>query len=60
MAYIETPTESWIPMKNKQKKALIKFILGGLAALALSQVESFINEKADERYPDEETDQEDN
>lgn len=47
-------------MNNKQKKALIKFFIGGIAAYALSKAEDFINEKADERFPDEETDQEDN
>lgn len=47
-------------MNNKRKKDIIKFIVGGAFALILAKIETAINEKADERYPDEETDQEDN
>jgi hypothetical protein len=47
-------------VKNKQKKALVRFILAGAVGLIIHKIEDVINEKTDERYPDEETDQEDN
>lgn len=46
-------------MNNKQKKALIKFLLAGATGLILSKIEEVINKKADERFPDE-VDQEKN
>lgn len=47
-------------MNNKQKKALVRFILAGAAALLLHKVEEIVNEKTDERFPDEDSDQEKN
>ena len=44
-------------MNNKQKKALVRFFLAGAAALLLHKVEEVINDKTDERYPDEDSDQ---
>lgn len=40
-------------MNNSQKKALIRFVIAGAAALILHKVESFVNDKADEHFPDE-------
>jgi hypothetical protein len=47
-------------VNNKQKKALVRFVLAGIAALALHKVEEVINDKTDECFPDEDSDQEDN
>jgi hypothetical protein len=47
-------------VNNKQKKALIRFVLAGAAALLLHKVEEVINEKTDECFPDEDSDQEEN
>ena len=47
-------------MNNKRKKDIVKFIVGGIVALALAKAEKFIDKKTDEHFPDEETDQEDN
>lgn len=46
-------------MNNKQKKAAIKFVLAGLAAVIIDKIKDKINEAAEERFPDE-PDQEDN
>lgn len=47
-------------MKNKQKKAFIRFLLAGIVGLVLHEIEDIINDKTDERFPDEDSDQEDN
>jgi hypothetical protein len=47
-------------VKNTQKKALIRFVLAGLVGLVLHEIEDIINDKTDERFPDEDSDQEDN
>lgn len=47
-------------MKNKQKKALVRFILAGAAALILHKIEEIVNDKTEERFPDEDSDQEKN
>lgn len=47
-------------MKNKHKKALIRFILAGAVGLIIHKFEDIINDKTDERYPDEDSDQEAN
>lgn len=43
-------------VKNKQKRAIVRFALAGIVGLIIHKVEEVINEKTDERYPDE-TDQ---
>lgn len=48
------PLLDWTyPVKNKQKKALLKFLLAGAAALIIDKIKDVIEEKADERFPDE-------
>jgi hypothetical protein len=44
-------------VKNKQKKALVRFLVAGAVGLIIHKFEEIINEKTDERYPDENSDQ---
>lgn len=37
-------------MTQQQKKDLVKFLVGGLAALAISKIESTINKKANDYF----------
>lgn len=53
----------WIgptPVNNKRKKDLIKFVIGGAIALVLAKAEKLIDKKADDYFPDEDSDQEKN
>lgn len=55
------PLPDWTtPVNNKQKKALIRFVLAGIVGLVIHKAEEVINDKTDERFPDEDSDQEDN
>lgn len=47
-------------MNNKRKKDIIKFLVGGAIALVLAKAEKLIDKKADDYFPDEDSDQEDN
>jgi hypothetical protein len=41
-------------LKPQQKKDLVRFVIGGLAALLISKSEKFVNKKADDYFgPDE-------
>lgn len=42
-------------MKNAQKRALIRFAVAGAIALILHKVEDIVNNKADDYFPDEES-----
>jgi hypothetical protein len=47
-------------VNNTRKKDIIKFFVAGAFALALAKVEKLIDKKADEYFPDEDSDQEKN